>query len=116
MHTPLKSHLFSLLFGKPDPEIVRQAADEAARACHAALQERARRKTPAMAPAEVRGYLRAHAGSLVAKAVDGVLSRRLLRSDVRTQLVARATEQVVQLVADDLCGAKRHGRPRAEAA
>jgi hypothetical protein len=99
-------NLLDRLFAWLDVSLVRQAAGELARECHAAVWEVTWEKACAMTRDEARGYVRAFAPEYLAKEVDLVLQRRRVRESLRLRILADATEQLVELVVKDLCRAK----------
>ena len=85
------------LFAWLDVSLVRQAAGELARECHAAVWEATYEKARGMSRDEARGYVRAFAPEFLLKEVDLVLQRRRVRESLRQRILAEATEQLVEL-------------------
>ena len=90
------------LFVWLDMSLVRQAAGELARECHTAVCDATFEKTRGMSRAEARGYIRAYAPEFLLKEVDLVLQRRRVGESLRQQILAEATEQLVELVVKDV--------------
>ena len=59
-------------------------------------------ETLGMSLSQLRGYVRARAGSLVAAKVDHAMRRRGWSAPSRSRLLSTATERLVALVVDDL--------------
>lgn len=94
----LLDHLFAWI----DAPLVRQAAGEVVRECRAALWDCVYKPTRGMTRPQARGYIRAIAPAFANHEVDAVLSRRRLGSYLRSQVVAAATVQLAEVVADDV--------------
>lgn len=94
--------IFDRLFAWLDLSLVRQAAGELARECHAAVCEATSEKARGMSRAEARGYIRAFAPEFLQREVDLVLQRRRVRESLRQRILADATEQLVDLVVKDI--------------
>jgi hypothetical protein len=94
--------LLDRLFAWLDISLVRQAAGELARECHAAVWEATYEKARGMSRDEARGYVRAFAPEFLSKEVDLVLQRRRVRESLRQQILAEAAEQLVELVVKDV--------------
>ena len=90
------------LFAWLDVSLVRQAAGELARECHAAVWDVTYEKARGMSRDEARGYIRAFAPEFLLKEIDLVLQRRRVRGSLRQRIVAEATEQLVELVVKDV--------------
>lgn len=90
------------LFAWLDMSLVRQAAGELARECHTAVCDATFEKTRGMSRAEARGYIRAYAPEFLLKEVDLVLQRRRVGESLRQQILAEATEQLLELVVKDV--------------
>ncbi|MGA2259265.1 MAG: hypothetical protein ABSG53_31720 [Thermoguttaceae bacterium] len=94
--------LLDRLFAWLDISLVRQAAGELARECHTAVWEATYEKARGMSRDEARGYIRAFAPEVLLKEVDLVLQRRRVGESLRYQILAEATEQLVELVVKDV--------------
>jgi len=81
-------------------------AKEVAGSCRADVVDRVYTQTNVMSPAEVRGYVRAHASCFVAVAADGTARHHRLRNQARRQLVAEATDLLVLMAVCDLSKAE----------
>lgn len=91
-----------MLFRWLNSPLVGQTAGEIARECHIAVWERVLSKTRWMDPAQARGYVRAIAPAYITREVDVVLSRRRVSNLLRPPIIAEATEQLIELVVDDV--------------
>jgi hypothetical protein len=114
-HNPPCDGVLDRLFAWLDTSLVRQAGGELARECHTAVWELTSEKARGMSRDEARGYIRAFAPDFLLKEVDLVLQRRRVREALRQQILAEATEQLVELVVKDVYRSKSR-RPLARAA
>jgi len=99
---PLSEGLLDRLFAWLDISLVRQAAGELARECHNAVWEATHEEARSMSRDEARGYVRAFAPEVLLREVDLVLQRRRVGEFLRQQILAEATEQLVELVVKDI--------------
>ncbi|MEN6449958.1 MAG: hypothetical protein ABFC96_05670 [Thermoguttaceae bacterium] len=79
-----------------------QAGGEIARQCRADLWRRLRPVADGMSPAELRGYARAQATSLVEFEADRLLERHCLRTSMRDRVLAAGIDQVVTMAVRDV--------------
>jgi hypothetical protein len=99
---PRSEGVLDRLFAWLDISLVRQAAGELARECHTAVWEVTNEKARGMTRDAARGYVRAFAPEFLHREVDLVLQRRRVGESLRQQIVAEATEQLVELVVKDV--------------
>jgi len=99
---PPSEGLLDRLFAWLDISLVRQAAGELARECHNAVWEATNEEVCGMSRDEARGYIRAFAPEVLFREVDPVLQRRRAGESLRQQILAEATEQLVELVVKDI--------------
>ena len=88
--------------------LVSQVGGEVARQCHADFWQCVGSRVVGMEVAEIKGYVRAVADGFIVAEVDQVLNRRRLSTAVRSQVVASAVHQLINLTVRD---ALRHGSP-----
>jgi hypothetical protein len=84
-----------------DASIIRQAAGEVARECRTAVWHHIANATQGMSVAQIRGYARAVAPQFIGTEVDVVLRRRRAGLHLRTEVIAAAVEELIELVAAD---------------
>jgi hypothetical protein len=79
-----------------------QVADHLAAACQEQVWRLVQSQTLTMHPAEARGYVRARAGLIVARAVDAELRRSSQWATARERLRDLTTDQVVRVIGAQL--------------
>jgi hypothetical protein len=104
------------LFCWLDASLVKRAAGELARECRDTIWEHIYQRTSGMGHAQARGYVRAVAPAFLSKEVDLVLNRHRAGAFLRPHVLARALEEVVDLVADDVVRAQVRTSSLAKAA
>jgi hypothetical protein len=94
--------LLDRLFSWLDAPLIKRAAGELARECRDTIWEDVCQRTSGMGHAQARGYIRAVAPAFLAREVDLVLNRHRAGAALRPHVLAKALEQVVDMVADDV--------------
>jgi len=112
---PLTNHLRNLLRQRRQSRLLDELAEEVALEYRAAVWQRVFHSIIGMSRAEARGYTRARAGDYVAAGVDAVSRKHRLEVATASQVAARATERLVELIIEDLSIAQLRGKQKAAA-
>ena len=92
------NRVVDLIFSRRNAQLAEEIAHDLRETVVAAAGE----ETLGMSLPQLRGYVRARVGSLVAAKVDHAMRRRGWSTPPRSKLLSTATERLVALVADDL--------------
>jgi len=113
---PVHRSLFRLLFSWRNVHLVEQAAGEVARQCRDTLWQRVYFRIADMSMAQIRGYVRAQAATLVGSQVDGVLGRRNLSPALYEEIREIAVAKLIGAVAHDVLSGELPASSRTMAA
>jgi len=112
----LLTRLVASVFGGKENETVRQLAEEIVCRCHADVRNCVGRRPRLMSPAVLRGYVRAYAAGLVAAEAETAAAEGGWSPPLREKVVRQSTEQLVEMVVQDLLNGDAVCQSRAAAA